>query len=305
MKIDFIVPGFSKCGTTSLCAMLAEHPEIGIPNPHDAIMKEPSFFANEYHRGWDSYWKLFDGVAEKRLHGEGSTVYSTEEYGEVVVDRLMEYFPDIRLIFIARDPFARLESSFREMHDSGYKYGIEPPARIDEALRTLPNMLKDTLYWQRIQTFRRKFSDSQIKVMFLEDLERDPATELARCFEFLGVDPGVQIESTNIRLNSGQSKRQDSKVLHFLKSNRFASPCWNQLPEATRNWMMKRLGLRQKFRSPIEWPAATRAWVLEQVGDDARQFLEFYGKPTDFWRLQMSLFTTAGQKELPRRRAAA
>lgn len=305
MKIDFIVPGFSKCGTTSLCAMLAEHPEIGIPNPHDPTMKEPSFFANQFHQGWSVYWSLFQGVAEKRLHGEGSTIYSTEEYGELVASRLVEFFPDVRLIFIARDPFARLESSFREMHDSGYKYGIEVPNEIDQALRVLPNMIKDTLYWQRIQTFRNKISDSNIHVMFLEDFERDPAAELAKCFEFLGADPTVHIKSTNLRLNAGRSKRQDSQFLNFLKSNRFTSPCWNRIPEPAKNWMMKKLRLRKPFRKPIEWQAATRDWVLEQVGEDAHQFLKFYGKPADFWRLTPSSVTIPVNSGQQRMRSAA
>ena len=305
MKIDFIVPGFSKCGTTSLCAMLAEHPEIGMPNPHDPTMKEPSFFATEWHQGWEVYWSLFQGVAEKRLKGEGSTVYSTTEYAEVSSQRLLEFFPDVRLIFIARDPFARLESSFREMHDSGYKYGLDVPDDIDQALRVLPNMIKDSLYWQRIQSYRSKMSDANIKVMFLEDFERNPAGELASCFEFLGVDPTVQIKSLNLRLNSGKSKRQDSQVLQFLKSNRFTSPVWNRVPESIKNWMMKKLRLRKPFRKPIEWSEETRNWVLDQVGEDARQFLKFYGKPADFWNIAQKTAPHSVVREQPRVRAAA
>ena len=41
IKIDFLVPGFSKCGTTTLCALLAQHPAIYIPE-----LKEPWYFSS-------------------------------------------------------------------------------------------------------------------------------------------------------------------------------------------------------------------------------------------------------------------
>ncbi len=48
MQIDFIVPGFSKCGTTTLCDMLNSHEDVFIPPA-----KEPGYFAENFDRGWD------------------------------------------------------------------------------------------------------------------------------------------------------------------------------------------------------------------------------------------------------------
>ena len=169
VRIDFLVPGFSKCGTTSLCSQLAKHPEVFIPGA-----KEPCFFAYNFEKGWPWYETFFKDAGAARILGEGSTFYTAAEFEDQVCQRVFKYFPHVRLIFIARNPIARLESSFREHHHSGYKYGISAPYSIGQALQKSPNIIDDTLYWQRISAYRRYASDSQIHVLFLEDFVRNP-----------------------------------------------------------------------------------------------------------------------------------
>jgi hypothetical protein len=33
------------------------------------------------------------------------------------------------------------------------------------------------------------------------------------------------------------------------------------------------------------WNPTDRQWVIEQLGNDTRQFLEWCGRPADYWRL--------------------
>src|SRR3990167_5845089 len=91
MNLNFVVPGFSKCGTTTLCALLNDHPDIFIPP-----IKEPNFFAFNYDKGWDHFQSLFNGARKDQLLGEGSTTYSTGEFGELAATRIAARFPDIR-----------------------------------------------------------------------------------------------------------------------------------------------------------------------------------------------------------------
>jgi len=71
----FFVIGAPKCGTTSLCSILAEHPEVGF-----SIPKEPRFFSHDeiYARGFDWYHGLFPERDGKKSVGEGSTSYATD-----------------------------------------------------------------------------------------------------------------------------------------------------------------------------------------------------------------------------------
>jgi hypothetical protein len=280
MKLDFFVPGFSKCGTTTLCAMLGEHPQIFVPEA-----KEPNFFGPSYDKGWEWYEKFFTPAREGQIVGEGSTFYSAAEFADVACARIIERFPDARFLFIARNPLKRIESSYREMHNSGYKYGINAPYSIGEALRSFSNMLDDTLYWARLSTFRKFVPDDRILLIFLEDFQRDPAAELARCFQFLGVDPSARIGDLGRRLNPGEAKTYDSRLMRFIRTHKWPHRIWIRLPDRAKDQLSKRLGLRKPFNTPLHWDAETRRWVFERIGDDVRQLLAYGGKPADFWKL--------------------
>ncbi len=280
MKVDFFVPGFSKCGTTSLCAMLGEHPGIFIPEN-----KEPCFFAQWYHLGWEWYEKVFAKARDGQRIGEGSTFYSSGEFAETACQRIVQHFPDARLIFIARNPVTRLESSYRELHHSGEDFGALAPFSIGQAMKEFPAMIDDSLYWQRLSTFRKFVPDERILLILLEDFQRQPAAELVRCFEFLGVDPSVRVENLDRRLNAGATKRYDSRLMRFIRTHRWTSRIWNKLPKPRQRQLAEALGLRKPFKGPIPWDAEARAWLIERVGDDARRFLAFCGKPADYWDL--------------------
>ncbi len=293
MKVDFFVPGFSKCGTTSLCALLAEHPDIFMPS-----RKEPNYFAHRKDEGWKWYESWFRGSQGAKRIGEGSTVYSTAEYAEQACRGILEIFPQARFIFIARNPLARLESSYREMHDRGAKWGINTPYSVGEALRALPNMIHDTRYWKLINIYRNHVPDDRIHVLFAEDLKTQPAVELARCFRFLNVDSGVSIDNPYRELNTGSQKYYDSRLMRLIRTTPALSRLQKRIPRRIWAKTERLLRLRRPFRRKVELSPETVRYVHDELGDDARQFLEFYGKPADFWDL------TGRSSNRPQRRAA-
>jgi hypothetical protein len=187
ITLDFVIPGFSKCGTTTLCELLCQHPQVAIPR------KEPGYFAQNFGDGPDSYAELFRGVGTGVLRGDASTTYSTEQFGDVASIRLASRFPGLKCIFIARHPMRRLESSFRQMHHIGHLFGVSAERDITATLFKLPNMIADTRYWNILNRYRRFFPDEQIHLVFLEDLARQPEVEVRRCFHFLEIDPNVPL----------------------------------------------------------------------------------------------------------------
>lgn len=282
MKLDFLVPGFGKCGTTTLCALLAEHPRIFIPPE-----KEIGFFAPFFAYGWGWYENFFRDADPGQTWGEGSVFYSSTMFEAQAIPRIVERFPEVRLLFIARHPVARLESYYRELHHSGWFVRVEAPSTIAETLTKFKFLVEDTLYWQRINAFRRSFPDDHIHVLFLEDLVRDPAAELTKCLAFLGLDSPASLARTDRKLNSGEMKLYDSALMRRLRRAVPWLELWRALPDRVHNGLGRRLGLRRPFQGPISWDSASLGSVLERVADDARQFLVHYGKPADFWRLDI------------------
>jgi hypothetical protein len=287
MHLDFLVPGFSKCGTTTLCALLNDHPELFVPE-----QKEPNFFAWNWKFGWNWYEERFVPGANKRFHGEGSQGYASDEYAEVCACRIQEHFPRTKLIFLARDPISRLASSFREMHHHGHIYGAYPPYSIGAAIQKMPNMWRDTRYWHCINIFRRYFPDEQIHVAFAEDMRKDTESVIRGCFKFLGVDADVEIPDLNRNLNSGSEKLYDTPLMRSIRQHKIHR-LWYKVPYQKRRRFERVVGLRKPFDGPVEWDQEAIDFVKDKIEDDARQFLEFYGKPADFWKLEMPAEKTA------------
>lgn len=281
MRLDFVVPGFSKCGTTTLCRLLGEHPEIFIPDS-----KEPAFFAHRWQMGWDAYGRLFAPAAPHQLCGEGSTFYSNEEFSDHACRTILKSFPEVKFIFITRNPLKRIESSFREMHHSGHEYAIQAEYSLGGALRQFPNMILDTLYWARVNDYRRYVPDQRIHALFLEELERQPEVELRKCFEFLGVDPDFCPPNKDRRLNSANDKFYDAPLYRLIRNTRSTRFLWKLLPPPMQQRLCTMLKLRRRFADPVHWDPETLHWVLEQIEDDATAYLEWAGAPAGYWELR-------------------
>lgn len=288
-QISFLVPGFSKCGTTTLCSLLDQHPDIHIP-----ALKEPNFFCkDDYNRRWHEYQNLFADSGTAKVLGEGSTFYTTVEYEARVQQRVKQHYPDIRLIFIARDPINRIESSIREFHHSGPRFGFDTPFDTEEALRQFPDIISDTQYWSRLNTYKDHFPEENIHLLFLEDLNSQTDVELANCFKFLGVDPTICIAGLSAPLNAGSSKLYDSRLLRKIRNNRFTGIPLSKIPVATQDRILSRVGLRHKFTQPISWKPNTKQWLLSQLKYEMSAFLNYAGKPADYWPRYSELLNSA------------
>jgi hypothetical protein len=281
VRIDFLVPGFSKCGTTTLCALLDQHPGIYIPE-----LKEPWYFsASDFPRQQDDYIQHFSPALPGQLLGEGSVSYSHHDKEDISIERIRENNPDCRFIFIARNPLRRIESSYREMHHSGVKFGLNAPFGLAKSLRAFPQMVEDSLYFERISKYVNAFGGDSILVLFLEDLVRQPQQEVAKAFRHLGVEAEFRIDG-NLRLNEGSSKLYDTRILRLIRSKPWSGYKLARLNPEQQDRLLKPLGLRRAFSRPVQWDAASIAMVREQVMPDSQRFLAAYGKPPDFWKFE-------------------
>ncbi|SIS13219.1 Sulfotransferase domain-containing protein [Aquipseudomonas alcaligenes] len=280
MKIDFMVPGISKCGTTTLCYLLGEHPQLFIP-----AIKEPHHFnRGDMAENRASYEALFREAQAGQLLGEGSQMYSADEFGELVSARLALENPQMKLIFCVRNPLKRIESSYREFHHSGPHYAVNAPFGIDNAITELRALLADSCYWTRLQSFRKYFSDEQILVVFLEDLQKNPQQELERCYIFLGVDASYRNPSAGAQLNSRDEKLYDTRLLRLLRTNKFTGYKLAKLSIPQQDRIFTRIGLRRPFTTPLQWTPATKQMVVEHLRDDIQQLLHYCEKPADYWK---------------------
>jgi hypothetical protein len=107
----FIVIGAMKAGTTSLYHYLRHHEQVFMPK-----VKELDFFVEEMNwpRGIHWYTQQFAGAAAGVLaSGEASTSYSKYPQHAGVPERMAATVPDVKLLYVVRDPIARIRSHYR------------------------------------------------------------------------------------------------------------------------------------------------------------------------------------------------
>lgn len=105
-KVDFLVIGAQKSGTTSIFNYLSSHPSIFMPQ-----CKEVCFFTRDFERGVDWYFSnYFPSAPASSIKGEASPHYM---YFKNVPERIASLFPDIKLIAVLRNPITRAYSHYQ------------------------------------------------------------------------------------------------------------------------------------------------------------------------------------------------
>ena len=134
-----------------------------------------------------NYGRLFEPKASL-LSGDISPNYST--LSNEVIQQIVRYFPNLKVIFLARDPVERVWSHLSmEVH---YRQ-IEAfdPTNIDEVNRNLSRrgMLLRSYPSAVVARWKRYVHPEQFRVYFFDDLESNPAGLRRSVLRFLGADP--------------------------------------------------------------------------------------------------------------------
>ena len=208
---DFLLIGAAKCGTTSLFGLMADHPEIYTP-----YRKELWFFNNEIAGQVESYKAHFSGAEANQVVGEATPGYLPNVSPTIEnIQKVYEASP--RFLVILRDPVRRFWShylhnrahgwetrSFEEVIDDGASTGT--PAFPNSPIH---NVFRVGEYGQQLERWFGAFSQSQFKIIFLEDLAEDTSGTLCKVFRFLGVTKTVEPVRLERRQNSAWSPRSE------------------------------------------------------------------------------------------------
>ncbi|WP_159790882.1 sulfotransferase family protein [Sodalinema gerasimenkoae] len=105
-RLDFIILGAQKAGTSSLYAYMAQHPDI-VP----ALRKEVEFWSWKFYRGLDWYFAHFPQIPEGSHLQTGEACPGYLDFYETA-ERLRETLPHVKLIVLLRNPVDRAISHY-------------------------------------------------------------------------------------------------------------------------------------------------------------------------------------------------
>ncbi|MGH3363141.1 MAG: sulfotransferase family protein [Nocardioidaceae bacterium] len=193
---DFIIGGAPRSGTTWLATTLDRHPAIWMAKP---LRPEPKFFLVEelYAAGLDEYSaRWFAEAPDDAVVGEKSTNYL--ESGSAA-RRIAADLPDVRMIFLLRDPVERAISNYRwsvmnGMETEDLETALELEDRREAALVPELRYARPHAYVSRgqyaelLRPFYDHLPSEQILVLRFEDLTVVPGSTTAHAHDFLGVE---------------------------------------------------------------------------------------------------------------------
>lgn len=226
MKLPkFIICGAMKSGTTSLHSYLSQHPEIFMP---EGRAQETHYFDDpkNYAKGLDWYKDCFKEGKEKQLIGQTSPLYMYLDY---VPERIYRLLPEIKLLFILRNPVDRAYSHYWHEWKKNREFKTFERALNLEGKRLESGNFSDLrnysyfsrgYYFEQISKYLQFFDKGQIKVVIFEELKSDLQKNISECYRFLNVDEHFLPQSMGIENATLLPKFRLLKKI--LSSNRFS-----------------------------------------------------------------------------------
>lgn len=230
---DFLCIGAQKAGTTWLYHQLNTHPSFWMPpvkelHYFDQMSRsrhpDPSswrsarlrdardqFFVNAMDALCATpfidrrrYGQVFAPKGEL-LSGDITPLYSA--LPEEIIAAVIDYFPQLKIVFIARDPVERAWSAL----SMGVKFGglsaFDPTShRVITQHLLHPDIIMRSFPSITAARWRRHIPAEQMRVYFFDDLERNPAQMRSEIIRFLGADPARARETAEEKINQDKNK---------------------------------------------------------------------------------------------------
>lgn len=183
---DFLIIGAQKSGTTWLLNMLSQHPDIYVP------LREVHYFNrdNKYVLGTDWYRKHFEDAHDNQVVGEKSPNYTFLQHDSlsVVPRRIKETLPNVKLIYILRNPIDRIESAINHHIAKQRMSPLIAEDKVFEQYEETYGFIVRGYYYQFLRAYYEYFPRERVKVYFYEeDVKHNKNEMLVDACKFIGV----------------------------------------------------------------------------------------------------------------------
>ena len=268
----FVVIGAMKAGTVSLGHYLDDHPDVFLGR--GGRFGEPNFFVAEYNwargRGW--YESPFDGVGRATAIGECSPSYTWAHVYRGVPERIAQVVPEARLVYVVRDPIARMRSMYMHQVSAGRERRRPELALLDD------RYLDPSRYGYQLAAFLDHFERDQVLVIASEVLRDRPREALIAVFGHLGVDPAaVDLDQRHLDHRSMDKPVPRLHDLGWLPRRGVRlEPRWR--PDQ-RTGLSRRLTTRPARPDDSAISPDLRDRLAERLAPDLRRFEDLLGYP--------------------------
>ena len=280
-RVDFIIIGAQKSGTTSLAYQLAQHPQICF-----CQKKEPHFFSRSFD--WQNrlteYHQLFSPI-DSQICGEASTSYTFRPAYPHTPAHLYAYNPYLKFIYIMRDPVKRIESHFNHRR---IMERVQAPPEI-EVFRE-PGYIERSRYGYQLEPYLALFSQQNILPLCFEEFVDSPAEIFNQITSFLGISfyDFHQVDKTPQNVSTKQIFLR-KRVRRMVKTT-IGHMLLKYLPTQLKLWGRGLVYTKLPTVTKFEQPLQKKLWsILEEDVTKIEALLE---RRLDIWRQAHKKFGT-------------
>jgi len=269
---NLLIIGAMKSGTSSLHDYLNLHPDVFMSDP-----KEIHYYADEVNKVKSKEWYTSFFQTEKKIAGTTPQSYTKchNKYYKNIPQRIYEETPDVKLIYIVRDPIKRYASHILESYHCDNSEDVKYSQDSD-------NYLKTSMYAMQLKAYLEYFHMDQIHIISLEDLQRDRLVELNKIFKFLGVNQLSDESLFNFKTNAAETKGVPTVIKRkFLirviskLSPILAKKITGTLSEQFYSYLLKKPIISGEEKDSLK----------KKLKEDVMEFRELTRKPFETWEI--------------------
>lgn len=262
---DFLIIGAMKAGTTTLYRDLLTNPAVFMP-----LDKEPGNLCRHEvltPEGRRAYAELFSRAKAGQILGEASTNYSKLPDYPGVPERARQVLgPDLRVVYLVREPVARIISH----HYHSYCTGLFGPD-INREVREKPALLNYSRYAMQIRPWIEAFGRSNVRIVVFEEYIADRRGTVAELSRFLGITPDLDRIDEEAVYNRSDGKPIGIPIWKALRrSSVYRRGIAPLVPQQIRDRLREAIHPVAPPR-PVAPSPVTIRFLLEQLQDDLHE----------------------------------
>lgn len=293
---NLFIPGAMKAGTTTLRYCLNQHPDIFM-----AADKEPNFFSNDRtFRLLNEYYRpLFEKGTGIRYRGEASVPYIKSAKA---VQRIREWVPDPKFIFILRNPVDRAVSQYyfwkgRGFEQREFKEAFQASLPLfSEDDHSLPDYYVEGCYGRWLKQYLDTFGWKSVHIITTEALNSHPTAVINSCFTFLQLPPlpdlDVPVLNRTVLLKTPGIYKNTLQLMSSKSDGRLKTWYRKILSDrsriAIRRRMVRILESGKEKLLPHRTPAPVgdelRSWVADFYREDVQLLENITGRRYPEWK---------------------
>jgi hypothetical protein len=212
-RVDFIVAGVQKAGTTAVHDFLAQHPQI-------ALLRDQAlhfFDKEENFRAEPDYRILHGNLDPGRRWRTAGEVTADYLYYPRALDRIAAYNPQMKIVVSLRNPTERAFSQWnmrREKNQERLEFidALKHDQEIGLAKNPRGNAyIARSLYAPQLEKLFALFPREQVLILKYETFRADPFPVVDQIFDFIGVDrkAGLKNKQRNVGSYSRKLTRDE------------------------------------------------------------------------------------------------